>query len=190
MESFGTVVFGLRGRLMVAIDPIFKPAFFGYLREMKNSIWILGPLSVAAFFTACAPDDSTTTSKSDTNLSNQLDRVQADATEARDDLAAYTHAQKEQYVESLSRRISILEEELDLLTTEVNNSSAAAQAEAKPRVAALRVQLDQLKEQLDQAEDATATTWDSVKQGTSAAYDDLKEGVQDTRQWMSDKIAP
>lgn len=37
---------------------------------------------------------------------------------------------------------------------------------------------------------ATESTWDNVKSGSSKAYDDLKDGFQHARQWVSDKIAP
>jgi len=153
--------------------------------RMKNSIWIIGALSIATVFTGCKPADS-----SEKRVSDQMDRVQADATEAQKDLNAFTHDQKEQFVESLSNRIAALDKELDELTAEVNKSSSTVQAEARPRLAALRTQSDQLKEQLNQAKGASASTWESVKAGTSKAYDDLKAGFQSTRQWMSEKIAP
>jgi hypothetical protein len=37
---------------------------------------------------------------------------------------------------------------------------------------------------------ATESTWESVKSGTRKAYEALKEGFQQSRQWVSDKIAP
>ncbi len=43
---------------------------------------------------------------------------------------------------------------------------------------------------LIEAKDATESTWDHVKSGSSKAYDDLKDGFQNARQWVSEKIAP
>jgi hypothetical protein len=47
-----------------------------------------------------------------------------------------------------------------------------------------------MNKQLDEAENATESTWDSVKAGSEKAYDGLKNDFQQARQWASDKIAP
>ena len=48
----------------------------------------------------------------------------------------------------------------------------------------------QLNKQLDDAKNATESTWDSVKNGFQKAYAATKDGFQQSRQWLSDKIAP
>ena len=55
---------------------------------------------------------------------------------------------------------------------------------------ALREQAAKLNQQLDNAKDASESTWDSVKAGSRSAYESLKDGFQKARQWTSDKIAP
>ncbi|MCC5834305.1 MAG: hypothetical protein JJU20_06190 [Opitutales bacterium] len=156
---------------------------------MKNTIWILGALSIATVLTACNPSDSSA-SQSDTSVSDQLDRAQSSASDAQNELSAYTHAQKEQFVDNLTARIAALDKELDELREKVSNSSAAVQEEARPQITALRVQSDRLKEQLAQARGTSASNWDSFKSGVNNTYEDLKTGFQNTRQWMSEKIAP
>jgi hypothetical protein len=47
-----------------------------------------------------------------------------------------------------------------------------------------------LNKQLEDARNATESTWDSVKNGFNKAYDATKDGFQQARQWVSDKIAP
>jgi len=47
-----------------------------------------------------------------------------------------------------------------------------------------------LNKQLDEAKNATESTWDSVKTGSEKAYNALKDDFQQARQWASDKIAP
>jgi hypothetical protein len=44
-------------------------------------------------------------------------------------------------------------------------------------------------QQLDVARNATESTWDSVKAGSKKAYGELKDGFQQARQWVSEKIA-
>ena len=47
-----------------------------------------------------------------------------------------------------------------------------------------------LKKQLDEAKSATESTWDSVKAASKKGYNELKDGFNQARQWVSDKIAP
>ena len=63
-------------------------------------------------------------------------------------------------------------------------------AEAKPKLETLREQTARLNKQLDEAKNATESTWDSVKTTSKKAFNDLKDGFQKARQWVSDKIAP
>ena len=49
---------------------------------------------------------------------------------------------------------------------------------------------DQLGKQLDEVKNASESTWDSVKAGSKKAYDELKDSFQQSRQWLSDKVAP
>jgi hypothetical protein len=44
--------------------------------------------------------------------------------------------------------------------------------------------------QLDEARNATESTWGDVKAGFRKGYSELKDGFQNARQWVSDKIAP
>jgi hypothetical protein len=48
----------------------------------------------------------------------------------------------------------------------------------------------QLNTQLEDAANATESTWDTVKNGFKKAYESTKDGIQQARQWVSDKIAP
>jgi hypothetical protein len=43
---------------------------------------------------------------------------------------------------------------------------------------------------LQNVRNATESTWDSVKATSKKAFDSLKAGFQQSRQWVSDKIAP
>jgi hypothetical protein len=47
-----------------------------------------------------------------------------------------------------------------------------------------------LNTQLDTAKSATESTWDDVKAGFKKGYSELKDGFNQARQWVSDKIAP
>jgi ElaB/YqjD/DUF883 family membrane-anchored ribosome-binding protein len=87
-------------------------------------------------------------------------------------------------------QLAALNRDLDQLSAKVEKASDAVQAEAKPKLQALRDQTAQLNKQLDEARNATESTWDSVKGGFKKAYEASKDGFQQARQWVSDKIAP
>ncbi len=79
---------------------------------------------------------------------------------------------------------------VDQLDAKIENSSDAVKADAKPKLQALREKSDALGKQLDEVKNASESTWDTVKIKTQQAYDALKDGFQQSRQWLSDKIAP
>ena len=90
----------------------------------------------------------------------------------------------------MQTQLARINRDLDELSVKVEKSSAAAQAEWKPRLQELRHQAEKLKQQLDAAKNATESTWDEVKSGSKKAYNELKDGFQRARQWVSDKVAP
>jgi ElaB/YqjD/DUF883 family membrane-anchored ribosome-binding protein len=86
--------------------------------------------------------------------------------------------------------LTAINQDLDQLAAKIEKSSDAVKAEAKPKLQALRDQAAQLTKQLDEVRNATESTWDNAKAGSKKAYDDLKNGFNQARQWVSDKIAP
>ena len=76
------------------------------------------------------------------------------------------------------------------LSTKVENSSDAIKAEARPKIVALRVQAEQLKLQLDAAQNATETSWTGAKAEAQKIYVAMKDGFAQARQWLAEKIAP
>jgi uncharacterized protein involved in exopolysaccharide biosynthesis len=126
------------------------------------------------------------------STSQQMDDVREKTAAAAQDLKErdYTYAQKAEYSAQMQTRLDAINKELDLLEAKIEKSSDAAKAEARPKLAALREQAAKLKTQLSDVENATESTWDSVKAGSKKAYDALADGFQQARQWVSEKIAP
>ncbi len=148
---------------------------------MKNKTLFLTLLSIAAIAAGCNKEQTT---------SQQLDKVQTETTQAAQDMKDYTFAQKAEFVKTMQGQLDALNKDLDQLSAKIDNSSDAVKAEAKPKLQTLRDQAAQLNKQLADAQNATESTWDSVKAGSQKAWDALKDGFQQTRQWVSDKIAP
>jgi ElaB/YqjD/DUF883 family membrane-anchored ribosome-binding protein len=102
----------------------------------------------------------------------------------------YTFAQKDEFVKAMHVQLDALNKDLNQLSAKIDSSSDAVKAKAKPKLQALRDQTAQLNKQLDEAKNATESTWNAVKSGFQKAYDATKDGFNQARQWVSDKIAP
>ena len=148
---------------------------------MKNRTWVITLLSIAALAVGCEKQQTT---------SQQIEKVQTETKQAAQDMKDYTFAQKAEFVKQMQGQLDALNKDLDQLAAKIDSSSDAVKAEAKPKLQALRDQAAQLNKQLDEAKNATESTWDSVKGGISKAYEATKDGFQQARQWVSDKIAP
>jgi cytochrome c556 len=148
---------------------------------MKHHPLILALLSSAVFLVGCSKESTT---------SEQLDKAQAKTSEAAQDMKNYSYAQKAQFVEKMQGELAALNADLDQLSAKIEKSSDAAKTEATPKLQALRDQTAQLSTHLDQVKNATESTWDAIKNGFNQAYQSSKDGVQQARQWASNKIAP
>jgi ABC-type transporter Mla subunit MlaD len=148
---------------------------------MKHTNLLCTLLAASAFSVGCNKEPTT---------SQQIDKVQTEAKQAAQDMKDYTYAQKAEFVETMQAQLAALNRDLDQLSAKVEKASDALKAEAQPKLQVLRDQMAQLNKQLDEARNATESTWDSVKGGFKKAYEASKEGFQQARQWVSDKIAP
>ena len=150
---------------------------------MKHKKLVLSLLTVAAFAVACTPSD-------DKSTQQQLGKVKQETKAAAQDMKDYTFAQKAAFTEDMRSQLAAINKELDQIAAHIEKSSDAVKADAKPRLQAMREQTARLNVQLDEVKNATESTWESVKRGTRNAYAALNEGFQQSRQWVSDKIAP
>jgi chromosome segregation ATPase len=148
---------------------------------MKHTNLLFTLLAASALTVGCNREPTT---------SQQLDKAQAETKQAAQNMKDFTYAQKAEFVEAMQAQLAALNRDLDQLAAKIEKSSDAIKAEAQPKLQVLRDQLAQLNKQLDEARNATESTWDSVKGGFKKAYEDSKEGFQQARQWVSDKIAP
>ena len=100
----------------------------------------------------------------------------------------YVYARKAEYVARMKADLQLMEAELNRMAAKVDGLQDADKRQA--RVDALRGRWAKAKHELELAEDATSETWDGVKTGFRQSYGELKDSVDETREWMSEKIAP
>jgi len=151
------------------------------LWAMKNKTLLIAFLSAAAFAVGCDKEKTT---------AQQIETVKTETKQAAQDMKDYTFAQKAEFVKSMQGQLTTLNQDLDKLSAKVDRSSDAIKAEAQPKLQALRDQAAKLNQQLADAQNATESTWDSVKAGAKTACESVEKGFNDARQWVGDKIAP
>jgi len=158
---------------------------------MKYSKPAITLLVVAAFAAGCnKPPEGNSAAETKKATAQQFDKVEKDTKAAAEDMKEYTYAKKAEFCKQMQTQLAALNKDLDDLSAKVERSSDTAKAEAKPRLDALRQQTAKLNKQLDEARNATESTWNDVKTGFLKAYDDVKEAFKESRQWASDQIAP
>ena len=157
---------------------------------MKYNKLAIASFVVAAFAVGCKPSEEKVAADSREATAKQIDKVKKETKEAAQEMKDYAYAQKAEFVAKMQTQLADLHKELDQLAAKIEKSSDAAKAEAKPKIEALREQAARLTKQLDVAKDATESTWNDVKAGFKKGYGELKDGFQQARQWVSDKIAP
>ncbi len=148
---------------------------------MKTKIVLVTLVSAAAFALGCRKEET---------VSQQLDQVESKTKEAVQDMKDYSFAQKDEFIKTMQGQLTNLNQNLDQLSAKIDSANETVKAEAKPKLQALRDQFTTLNQQLAEAQAATESTWDSIKAGTKKAYEAVEQGVRDSRQWVSEKIAP
>jgi flagellar motility protein MotE (MotC chaperone) len=148
---------------------------------MKFKMLGITLLSVVVFAVGCNQEPTT---------AQQIDKAQTETATAARDMKDYAFAQKAEFVTKMQGQLDALNKDLDQLSARIETASDTIKADAKPKLQALRDQSAGLTKQLDNVRNATESTWDSVKATAEKAFDSTKDGFQQARQWLSDKIQP
>ena len=151
------------------------------LEIMKSTPLVITFLSAVTFAVGCNQEPTT---------SQQIDKAKTETAAAAHDMKEYTFAQKTEFVTKMQGQLDALNKDLDQLSAKIESSSDTIKADAKPKLQALRDQSAALTKHLENARNATESTWDSVKATSQKAFDSAKDGFQQARQWLSDKIQP
>lgn len=156
---------------------------------MKNTL-LIAPIIAIVLLAGCKPSSPDESLKPSGTAAQQLDKAKDAGNDAAGRMEDYTYDQKAEFVSSMKAELATLNENLSALSAKIEKSSATVQADAKPKLAALQEQATKLNEQLQAVIDSTPSTWSGIKADYEKAYASLKDGVKQSRQWVSDKIAP
>ena len=156
---------------------------------MKTNLFIL--LVVAAGLgLSCKPAAEKAISQDTGTGSVPLGLSQKPAEDANTPPRYYNFGQKTEFVMAMRDELAKLNRELDALSAEIDRSSEAIQSEAKPRLAVLREKAAKLKLQVEEDVNATLPTWNVMKGETEEAFANLRTGIAQSRQAVTDKVAP
>src|SRR5277367_527475 len=121
---------------------------------MKNRLLAITFAAVTAFAVGCKPAENNNTP------AQQMDQVKAETKADAQDMKDYAYAQKAEFVASMQGQLDALNKDIDQLSVKIEKSSDAVKAEAKPKLQKLRDQAAEMNKQLDEARNATESTWD------------------------------
>src|SRR4051812_17570190 len=148
---------------------------------MKTKRFVVALLAITVIVVGCNQEQS---------ASQQLDEIKTETKAAAQDMNDYAFARKAEFVAKMQDQLAAINHDLDQLSARIDKSGETARAETKPKLQALRDQATDLNKQLDTVRNATESTWSDVKSSSQKAFASLKDGFQQSRQWLSDKIAP
>ena len=120
----------------------------------------------------------------------QLEKAKVETKQAAEAIADYTYAQKDQFIATMKKELENTQAELARLTTQVENGTQTLKADATIRLDLARAKWMRARDELKQADNATNSTWEQIKGGFKSAYGEMHDNVAQTRQWLSEKIAP
>ena len=159
---------------------------------MRHSNLVISFILAGALATGCKAitEKSAAKTQSHETASQELSKAKTATGEAAQAMEDYAYTRKAEFVVLMNKELVATQEELDRLGAQVERGGDATKADAKAKLEVVRGKFAQTKRQLDQAENATESTWTDMKSGFKESYAGLKESIGITRRWLSDKIAP
>ena len=148
---------------------------------MKNKLIVITLFSAAMFTLGCTKDKKTST---DSIISNTGTNQTALS------LQDYTFAQKAQFINAVQMQLTVINQDLDKLASQVAKSAETVQAQANPELQTLRDQAAQLNNQLEALNEATEPTWNQVKTRFNKADEAMIDEFQHARESVVDANAP
>jgi hypothetical protein len=155
---------------------------------VKNTLLAITAFAITGFAVGCKPSaEQSATETREAAVQRfdevkEVDKVKKEMREAAQEIKDYAYAQKAEFVAKMQGQLDAINRDLYQLAAIIETSSDAAKAEAKPKLQALRDQTAKLTKQLDEAKNATESTWGDVKAGFQKTYGELRDELQAERQ--------
>jgi hypothetical protein len=155
----------------------------------KCSLFISGFI----FVFGCNPaGESTNSSQLHLQEKTQIAKVNAEtkSEQARFANREYAFAQREEYINGLKVELQEIQRDYDKVMASVESAGDARKEELKDGIVKMQLQLDAAKENLNKAGNATEDNWDAVKSDIRSSWNNLQDSLDQSREWLSEKISP
>jgi chromosome segregation ATPase len=183
---------------------------------MKIKPLILAALAITALGTGCKPsnsadENSTATTnawqQTKTAATNDWAAVKEGATNAwantkeattnawadiKDSMQTskdYTYDKKDAFVAGASADLNTLDQKIKELSDKTAAASDSVKADAQTKLQELRAKRADLDVKLDAVKNATAADWDDTKTAFQNSYEDVKNSLKQTWQWLTNKLS-
>ena len=156
---------------------------------MKNKYIATASLFAALLAAGCSPSAYKNDVKSSSYAKDGINTQNA-SQEMAIDFNSYSYERKADLVAALKAQETAIKANIEQLSARIDKSTAAAKTANQPKLEQLRDQADQLKARISDIEKSNSTTWNNVKTESAKAYTALVDTVTQSRQWLSEKIAP
>lgn len=163
---------------------------------MKTKLLLAALLTSAALAAGCKPANSPPSpnekpvDEAVDATDRKVDKAARETSNVAEEINEYTYAQRTEYADRMRTEINTIKRDMDTLAAKLENASEPAKTEGRAKLEALRVKVAALEKQLDAVQGSSESTWNDVKSGFRRSYDEVRESFQQSRQWLSDKIAP
>ncbi|OGR00094.1 MAG: hypothetical protein A2284_03060 [Deltaproteobacteria bacterium RIFOXYA12_FULL_61_11] len=149
------------------------------------------PLLIATGFAlSCTTTKEQAEKNAAASTAVQLKTAKTETVEAFKATQDYTFSQRADFVARMKTELAETQDKLHQITLKIEASNAATKADAKEKLEVVRRNYSRAKQELEQAESASETTWENIKSGIKKSHSELKESFEHMRQWLSDKIEP
>ncbi len=103
-------------------------------------------------------------------------------------VADYTYDKKDEFVAAASADLAALDQRIKELSDKAASASDSVKNEAQTKLQNLREKRAEAGKKLDEVKNAGQADWNELKTGFQTSYDDVKNSLKQTWQWLTDKM--
>ena len=130
------------------------------------------------------------TSKEEASSDERLEALKEKVDDLNQDVSDYSYAQKEEFVNKMEKELARLKKDIIALEEKAKETDGSAKTEAQTRIQEIKDGTKELEKKVSMLKDATEDKWEDIKVKFNESMDDVKEAIEKSRTWISEKIAP
>jgi hypothetical protein len=109
------------------------------------------------------------------------DDVKRETKEAVDAAAKLAAQKKQEYQRELEKKLADLDQQIDAWKAKASKATAEAKVEMDKKLVVLKEKRDAVAQKMKELGDSTSAAWADVKVGIEKAYDELKDAVENAK---------